>query len=149
MKDEQQQKFKTWITPHAARPRRDLRASPGKQAQCYLQALSPSKYLPFCWGQGSRAKKILFCSTPFLAPQPNSSMEILADNTGAWAAWTVAWGTQPEAAQLLLEGAPRHPLTYWASLVPQTTHPYGENWSHIKETSPHPQVLLLTLGSTW
>lgn len=48
------------------------------------------------------------------------------------------------------EGAPSHPLTYWASLVPQTTHPYGENWSHIKETSPHPQVLLLTaIGSAW
>lgn len=66
---------KTWITPHAARPCRDFRASPGKQAQCYLQVLSPSQYLPFCWGQGSRAKKILFCSSPFLAPQPNSSME--------------------------------------------------------------------------
>lgn len=140
----------TWITPHAARPCRDLRASPGEQANCYLLLLSPSKYLPFCWGQGSRAKKILFCSTPFLAPHPNSNVEILARNGTAWSALAVAWGIQPEAAQLLLEETPGYPLASWASLLSQISRWYCEGCNNIGQTPLHPQTSLLTsIDSTW
>lgn len=102
MKDELHQNLN--YTPCSEATQRPQSLSGQTGTKCYLQALSPSKYLPFCWGQGSRAKEILFCSTPFLAPQPNSSMEILAGSTGAWAAWTVAWGTQPELPSCCWKG---------------------------------------------
>lgn len=111
-------KHERWATPklelsHTWWGQAKTSERPGrKRTQHHLQALSPSKYMPFCWGQdSSRAKKILFCSTSFLAPEPNSSMEILAGNTSVQSVWTVAWDIQPEAAQLLLlEEAPSDPL---------------------------------------
>lgn len=134
-------KQERWATPklelrHTQRGHAETSEPPqGNRHDVISKPFLPPHLCPSVVGQGSRAKKILFCSTPFLAAQPNSSMEILAGNTSAGA---VAWGIQPEAAQLLLEEAASHPLSYQGPSGSTDSSPIQQRLWQYHKTSPHP-----------
>lgn len=148
MRDEQHQHL-NYTTRSEAKQR--PRSLPRKNRRNVIsQPFAPSKDLPFCWGARQQSKEDIVLFKPI----PGSAAQQQRGNVGrehrARSVWRVAWGIQPEAAQLLLEEAPSHPLTYSASLVSQIARWYSEGCSSIKETSLHPQVRLLTsIDSTW